>query len=230
RDGSLVFGSMIPPERRPSGAAVVSVGVTGVAPLEEVALARVRVGERAGGELDGVGGAAVPAGARVGPQPGVERDDGAPAVHERDVQGVADAVHVDRAALRQHQPLARPRLRPRDQSAQPQPPAVGERDARAERRAARPVHDGDGLHCMELSMRTIWITVVPRTTTNSAGKMQSTSGKTSLTVVLAAASSARCRRFCRSVSAWTRSACATEVPKRSVWMSIVARERMSGTP
>jgi hypothetical protein len=38
------------------------------------------------------------------------------------------------------------------------------------------------------------MTAGPRITTNIAGKMQNTSGKMSLIVVLAAASSARCRR------------------------------------
>ena len=47
----------------------------------------------------------------------------------------------------------------------------------------------------------IWISAGPRITTNIAGKMQNTSGKTSLIVVLAAASSARCRRLVRMVSA-----------------------------
>ena len=40
----------------------------------------------------------------------------------------------------------------------------------------------------------------PIVTTQIAGKMQNTSGKTILTPVFAAASSARCRRFVRSVS------------------------------
>jgi len=43
----------------------------------------------------------------------------------------------------------------------------------------------------------IWIIAGPRITTNIAGKMQNTSGKMSLMVVLAAASSARCRRLVR---------------------------------
>jgi hypothetical protein len=42
------------------------------------------------------------------------------------------------------------------------------------------------------------------------------SGNTIFTPVLAAASSARCRRFVRSVSEWTRSDCATLVPNLSV--------------
>jgi hypothetical protein len=40
----------------------------------------------------------------------------------------------------------------------------------------------------------------PIVTTQIAGKMQNTSGKTILTPVLAAASSARCRRLVRRVS------------------------------
>ena len=67
-------------------------------------------------------------------------------------------------------------------------------------------------------------------TTNIAGKMQKTSGKISLIVVLAAASSARCRRLVRMVSAWIRSAWATEVPNRSVWISMPVSDAMSARP
>ena len=48
-------------------------------------------------------------------------------------------------------------------------------------------------------------------------------------VVLAAASSARWRRLVRIVSEWTRSASATEVPKRSVWISMLTRDLMSAS-
>ena len=53
------------------------------------------------------------------------------------------------------------------------------------------------------------ITAGPMVTTQIAGKMQNTSGKTILTPVLAAASSARWRRLVRTVSECTRSDCAT---------------------
>lgn len=75
-----------------------------------------------------------------------------------------------------------------------------------------------------------WIAAGPRITTKREGKMQSTSGKSILMAVLAAASSARWRRLVRSVSDSTRSACAIEVPKRSVWMSMVVSARRSSTP
>ncbi len=74
------------------------------------------------------------------------------------------------------------------------------------------------------------MTAGPRVTTHSAGKMQTTSGKTILTPVLAAASSARWRRLVRSVCEWTRSDCATLVPNLSVCTSIVTSEMMSSTP
>src|SRR6185436_6389963 len=70
----------------------------------------------------------------------------------------------------------------------------------------------------------------PIVTIQIAGKMQITSGKTILTAVFAAASSARWRRFVRSVSEYTRSACATLVPNLSVWMSIVTSDPRSSTP
>ena len=58
----------------------------------------------------------------------------------------------------------------------------------------------------------------PIVTIHTAGNMQNTSGKTIFTPVLAAASSARWRRFVRSVSEYTRSDCATLVPNRaSAW-------------
>ena len=64
----------------------------------------------------------------------------------------------------------------------------------------------------------------PIVTTQIAGKMQNTSGKTILTPVLAAASSARWRRLVRSVSECTRSDCATLVPNLSVCTSIATSE------
>ena len=70
----------------------------------------------------------------------------------------------------------------------------------------------------------------PRMTTNMAGKMQNTRGNTILMAVFAAASSARWRRFWRSTSECTRSDRPIEVPKRSVWISIVTSEAMSSTP
>src|SRR5204862_8172899 len=70
----------------------------------------------------------------------------------------------------------------------------------------------------------------PMVTTQIAGKMQNTSGKTIFTPVLAAASSARCRRLVRSVSEWTRSERATLVPNLSVWISIAASDERSSTP
>ena len=70
----------------------------------------------------------------------------------------------------------------------------------------------------------------PMVTTQIDGKMQSTSGNTIFTPVFAAASSARWRRFVRSVSEYTRSDCATLVPNLSVWISIVTSELRSSTP
>ena len=80
------------------------------------------------------------------------------------------------------------------------------------------------------SVRMIWMSAGPRITTNIAGKMKSTSGNTSLMVVFAAASSARCRRLVRMVSACTRSAWAIEVPNRSVWISMATSDLTSSSP
>ena len=68
------------------------------------------------------------------------------------------------------------------------------------------------------------ITAGPIVTTQIAGKMQKTSGKTILTPVFAAASSARCRRFVQTVSECTRSDCATLVPNLSVCTSIATSD------
>src|SRR5579863_9259505 len=62
----------------------------------------------------------------------------------------------------------------------------------------------------------IRMTAGPSSTTNTLGKMNSTSGKISFTVVLAANSSACCRRLWRTPSAKTRNARTSGVPKRSV--------------
>ena len=70
----------------------------------------------------------------------------------------------------------------------------------------------------------------PMVTIHTAGKMQKTSGKTIFTPVFAAASSARWRRFVRSVTEYTRNDYATLVPNLSVWISIVTSELRSSTP
>ena len=65
---------------------------------------------------------------------------------------------------------------------------------------------------------------------NSAGNIRNTSGKTSLMVVFAAASSARCRRRVRRESEWTRRDCARLVPSFSVWISMATSDFTSSTP
>ena len=70
----------------------------------------------------------------------------------------------------------------------------------------------------------IWMTPGPRMTMNNAGNSRNTSGKTSLMVVFAAASSAFCRRRVRRESEWTRRDCARLVPSFSVWISIATRD------
>jgi hypothetical protein len=67
-------------------------------------------------------------------------------------------------------------------------------------------------------------------TTKIPGKMKSTSGKISLTAVLAAFSSANCCRRVRIESLWTRSALAMLEPNLSAWIKIEARARRSSTP
>ena len=97
----------------------------------------------------------------------------------------------------------------------PSPSASGGRPrsprARCQNRSARPARSASGAARAGLAHRDpphsspspasvskIVIVAGPRMTTNSAGKMKSTSGNTSLMAVLAAASSARCRRLVRS--------------------------------
>src|SRR6185436_2143960 len=108
---------------------------------------------------------------------------------------------------------------------------------RNRRRGCRPdrefFDDGGGRrHLFTIGNRTCTnlIAAGPIVTTQIAGKMQNTSGKTILTPVFAAASSARCLRLVRSVSDWTRSDCATLVPNLSVWTSIATSDEMSSTP
>ena len=67
-------------------------------------------------------------------------------------------------------------------------------------------------------------------TTRMEGKMNKARGTTILIVVLAAASSARCRRSVRKESECTRRACAMLVPKRSVCTRVVTSARISSTP
>ena len=57
-----------------------------------------------------------------------------------------------------------------------------------------------------------------------AGNIKKTRGGIILILILAPCSSARCLRLDRMVSANTRSALATLVPKRSVWMSTAAKD------
>src|SRR5262245_6668275 len=64
-------------------------------------------------------------------------------------------------------------------------------------------------------LRYISIAAGPTSTTKIPGKMNSTSGKISLTAVLAAFSSANCRRRVRIESLCTRRACATLEPNLS---------------
>src|SRR5579871_1885578 len=70
----------------------------------------------------------------------------------------------------------------------------------------------------------------PTRTTKMPGKMKSTSGKINCTAVLAAFSSASCRRRVRIESDWTRSAWAMLEPNRSAWIKMAARLRTSSTP
>ena len=124
----------------------------------------------------------------------------------------------------EQQAFARLERRPAQQSAQPAPPAVRQptpAPSSVSRSAFTHLHRRS--HALP-SVRTIAISAGPRITTNIAGKTKKTSGKISLIVVLAAASSARWRRLVRSVSAWTRSASAIEVPNRSVWISMVTSD------
>ena len=139
--------------------------------------------------------------------------------------------HVHRAAGPEKQPLAGGAAR-----AGPAGRGSGATSGRP-RRCGRPARrlalvGGADVFTRRASRRAskIWMIAGPRITTNMAGKMKSTSGKTSLIVVLAAASSARWRRLVRSVSACTRSACAIEVPKRSVWISMATSDLMSCRP
>ncbi len=122
-------------------------------------------------------------------------------------------------------PLERARRPSRPRGARPESVGHPARDSRRARRgrpcAPPPVSSETAQVCM------IWIIAGPRMTTNRAGKTHSTSGKTSLMAVLAAASSARCRRLVRSEAACTRRALATEVPKRSVWISMATSELTS---
>src|SRR5690349_19767137 len=69
-----------------------------------------------------------------------------------------------------------------------------------------------------------WTAAGPRIMMSSAGSTRNTSGKAIFTAALRASCSARCRRFTRIESAWARSAFATLVPSRSVWMSIATSE------
>ena len=66
----------------------------------------------------------------------------------------------------------------------------------------------------------------PRVTKMIEGRTNNTRGITILMVVLAACSSARCRRSVRSESECTRSAWATLVPKRSVCIRVPTSDRM----
>src|SRR5579863_217908 len=66
------------------------------------------------------------------------------------------------------------------------------------------------------SDRNARITAGPTDTNKKGSNTNTTRGGTILMVVLAACSSARCRRSVRRESECTRSACATLVPKRSV--------------
>ena len=79
-------------------------------------------------------------------------------------------------------------------------------------------------------MRYKLIMAGPNVTTMMDGRTKTTRGGTILMVVLAACSSARWRRSVRSESEWTRRACATLVPKRSVCIRVVTSDLMSSTP
>src|SRR5947207_8075357 len=88
-------------------------------------------------------------------------------------------------------------------------------------RGVRPSLNGEKIHAAYFCAigTSTWMNLIaagPIVTTQIAGKMQNTSGNTIFTPVLAAASSARCRRLVRTVSECTRSDCATLVPNLSV--------------
>ncbi len=64
----------------------------------------------------------------------------------------------------------------------------------------------------------MWMTAGPRITTNMAGKMKRTVGKSTLVAAIWAFSSACCIRLVRNASEWTRSDLTRPAPYRSAWM------------
>src|SRR5262245_8206597 len=171
--------------------------------------------QRSGRQLEGSISPPMPTGAGTGPQVGIGCHYRAVGIEECDVERKPHPHHVDRPAGPKQQAFTWREAGATHQSLQARPPTVGDHDAIAQNSAPL-VGSPQKPNAQWPSASKIWMIAEPRITTNIAGKMSSTSGKTSLIVVLAAASSARWRRLVRSVSACTLSACAIDVPKRSV--------------
>src|SRR3954451_20218486 len=127
--------------------------------------------EGAGGQLERVAGGLVPPGAGAGRDAVIGGEDGAAPVEEGDVEGRRHPPHVDRPAGPEDQALAGGQCLPAHQTAEAEPPAIGQGDPGAQDAPPGRIGGPDVPHPKPWRAWKIWINAGPRMTTNIAGKM-----------------------------------------------------------